>query len=345
MVIAGIYTLVPRGPIAFAVVRGFSVFCTALAGALSVWLSYDVMRRIHNGAGLPMLAAGTTLSLAMLDRTVRTYSVDFLTEPMAMLLSIAIAFSLMRWQEQKRPWLWFSSLVGSTVLLILTRSIAVFWLPGLALLVALLAREGRTRWSFLFLVSVVLIMSPWWVRNCLVLHRFMPMGGQGAASLRGGYCDEAYADRGNWHGNAENRLQQELDSIPGSTAWTQAQREVALAERASGETWAWVLSNRAKIPSLIVQRVVTHWGPYHGTSLLWRLAILVGWLGLLALHRRECLWILGLPIISTATVAVLYETGGRFLVPWYPLLYMTAGIGAALSAWVVTCVLRTIGRV
>ncbi len=34
-----------------------------------------------------------------------------------------------------------------------------------------------------------------------------------------------------------------------------------------------------------------------------------------------------LPAISTATVALLYETGGRFLVPLYALLYLTAGVG------------------
>ena len=41
---------------------------------------------------------------------------------------------------------------------------------------------------------------------------------------------------------------------------------------------------------------------------------------------------LGLPIISSLTVMLLFETGGRFLVPLYGLLYALAGIGVAVTA-------------
>ncbi|MFO0013057.1 MAG: hypothetical protein ACK553_09955, partial [Planctomycetota bacterium] len=78
-------------------------------------------------------------------------------------------------------------------------------------------------------------------------------------------------------------------------------------------------------------RVESHWSPFTGTSLLWRIAILMGWLGLALSRRRELIALLGLPVISTCTVAILYETGGRFLVPLYALLYLTAGIGVALA--------------
>jgi hypothetical protein len=332
MAIAGIYSVVPRGPRAFAAVRVFSILCTAMAGALAVWIAFDLTSDLRVSRWVPILAAVATLGLALLDRTIRTYSVDFLTEPMAMLLSMSIALSLMRWQQgHQASRFWFTLLVLATSALILTRSITIFWLPGLAILVAASTRFNRLRWTCWFIVLVVLMLAPWWTRNCVVLQRIMPLGGQGAASLRGGYCDESLADRGNWHGEAEERLQRQLDGEPGCEGWTQAQREVALAHRASRETWDWIAANRMQLPSLMAMRVESHWSPFTGTSLLWRIAILMGWLGLALSRRRELIALLGLPVISTCTVAILYETGGRFLVPLYALLYLTAGIGVALA--------------
>jgi hypothetical protein len=223
-------------------------------------------------------------------------------------------------------------MVLATAALVLTRSITIFWLPGLAILVAMSATKNRWRWTTIYLLLVIVLLSPWWIRNMTVMQCMMPLGGQGAASLRGGYCDEALADFGNWHGDAEERLQRSLDADPDAAGWTQAQREVALAQRASQETWQWIRENQGEIPRLMGMRMVSHWSPFSGTSLMWRLAILVGWLMVLMRQRREAIWILGLPLISTVTVAFLYETGGRFLVPLYPMLYMTAGLGIAVFA-------------
>jgi hypothetical protein len=325
--IALIYSFVPRGPIGFATVRGSSIVCTALAGALAVWGTLDVTRRITDSRWVPFLAAGATLSLAMLDRTIRTYSVDFLTEPLAMLLCTCVGLCGVCWKRDNRMrrWLWLLSLAVAA--LILTRSMMIFWLPGLAILVAVSSDRGGLRWTLLFVIVVVACLAPWWIRNCIVLERWMPLGGQGAASLCGGYSDEAFADRGNWDGRVEEQLQRELDAIPGSQGWSQAQREVALADRALAKTRTWITTHPTQVPALMAMRVASHWGPFTGTSLLWRVAIVTGWIGLALLRRPERVWILGLPAISTVTIALLYETGGRFLVPLYALLYLTAGIG------------------
>ncbi len=331
-VIAVIYSYIPRGPVAFSVVRAFSVFCTALAGALAVSMAFEIATEIGLSRLAAMVASISTLALALLDRTIRTYSVDFLTEPFAMLLCMVIAWGLMKWQKGNGTWVWFLTLILGTSALIALRSIAIFWLPGLALLIAATTRVNRARWACVYVVAVVLIMTPWWIRNCVVLQRFMPLGGQGAASLCGGYCDEAFSDWGNWHGDVEERLQRELDRVPGSEGWTQAEREVALASRASSETWTWISAHPQKLLALMAMRVVSHWSPFTGASLLWRLAIAAGWIGLAWMRRREWVWMIGLPLISTATVSILYETGGRFLVPLYGLLYLTAGLGVAIVA-------------
>jgi len=326
--IACIYRLVPRGPVAFAIVRSFSALCTACAGALAVGLAFQIATPILRHAWLGNIASIITLLLALFDRTIRTYSVDFLTEPLALLLTTGLVGAALHCNrtQNRRPWDW----IGLGILagmLVLTRSLAVFWLPGIAILIAASSDRVRLRSAAVFLACAFSILAPWWVRNCVVLQEFMPMGGQGAASLRGGYSDEALADQGNWHGEAETRLQQALDRTPGSLDWTQAQREVALARMAHEETRTWIWEHRQELPRLAWMRVRTHWGPYFGPSLLWRIAMVLGWIGLLVERRREALWLLGLPLLSTLTVAMLYETGGRFLVPLYGLLYLVAGFG------------------
>jgi hypothetical protein len=183
----------------------------------------------------------------------------------------------------------------------------------------------------LVLAISLMVVGPWWIRNMSVLDAWMPLGGQGAASLRGGYCDEALKDGGNWHGDAENRIQAALDREPGSREWTQAKREVALAVRASDETGAWVWEHLGDVPKLVLMRIGTHWGPYSGAMLAFRLAIWVG-LGVLVVGKRaEGIWLVGLPLLSTVVVAGLYETGGRFLIPLAPLLYLDGAIGVIAS--------------
>jgi 4-amino-4-deoxy-L-arabinose transferase-like glycosyltransferase len=327
--IAMVYQVIPRGPVSFAAVRSISILCTALSGSLAVILAFDIARVVLVARWLSIVAALSTMVLALLDRTIRSYSVDFLTEPLAMLWCTVLLWSGLRWQSGYRQNFWFLCIVISLTTLILTRSMMVFWLPGMALIVGVTADRSRVRWGVFLLLCVVVCLFPWWVRNCIVTQRLMPLGGQGAASLSGGYCDESLADRGNWHSSVEDELQRQIDTIPDSQGWTQAQREVALADLAMERTKGWILDHQYDIPKLMTLRVATHWGPFHGTSLLWRLGIVAGWLALILLRSREVIWILGLPIISTATVAILYETGGRFLVPLYGILYMTAGLGVA----------------
>lgn len=330
--IAGIYQFAPRGPIAFSCVRLILACATACAGALAVTLAYRLAVRSSCDGWIPWIAAGATLALALLDRTVRTYSVDFLTEPIAMMLvtfGCCIAVHSQAGGNTRGVWL---ALAVIFALLVYTRSLMILWLPGWVVLVVLSTSERRIRRALGFGVLVVVLLSPWWIRNCIVLERFMPLGGQGAASLRGGYSDEALADHGNWHGEAENRIQAKLDLSFEARGWTQAQREVALAELANRETLKWINEHRPEMPQLILERIKTHWGPYRGTSLAWRIAILIGGLCLLFQRRREAIWLIGVPLISTCVVAILYETGGRFLVPLYGILYGIAGYGVSQIA-------------
>ncbi len=52
--------------------------------------------------------------------------------------------------------------------------------------------------------------------------------------------------------------------------------------------------------------------------------MIVGVFELVRRRRRETIWFLGIPILSSLVIIALYETGGRFLVPLYGLLYALA---------------------
>jgi 4-amino-4-deoxy-L-arabinose transferase-like glycosyltransferase len=331
-IIALVYCVVPRGSTAFACIRVLQALCLATSAAIAVGWSYRCTARWHYSTWAPQLAACLALALALLDRTIRTYAMDFLTEPWALLLVTLFWALAIESLGASHPYRWSVAMGLCLGLLILTRSIAVFWLPGLAIFSWLAVPRrfvrARLRIVSVFVFCSLLVVSPWWIRNMRVLDAWMPWGGQGSASLRGGYSDEALNDWGNWHPEPESRIQTRIDEQPESLGWTAAQREVRLAELASAETRAWVSQNAWNLPRLIGMRIASHWGPYSGASLIWRLGVVAGWLVVFSLRRREAIWILGLPLVSTCTVALLYETGGRFLVPLYSLLYLTAAVGA-----------------
>ncbi len=136
------------------------------------------------------------LVFALCDRTIRTYACDFLSEPLALMLTTMFVFVAVVWQEKHRPvQLALAACLFSAM--VLSRSMLVFWLPGVLILIALSSEQSKKLLSAaMFLTVFVLLAGPWGIRNCLWLDRWMPMGTQGTISLLGGYSDEAMADAG-----------------------------------------------------------------------------------------------------------------------------------------------------
>jgi hypothetical protein len=329
LAISGIYRVFDRGPQAFAAVRLFSAACLGIAGGLSVMIAMIVAARTGLPAWAMGLAAVASGGLAMADQTIRTYAVDFLSEPLSLVLTTGMlltAIVALR-RDDDRWWLGVAMLVG---LMILTRSLMIFWVPGLALL-SWCSQPRNGWWRCLsFVLVVVLCLTPWAIRNVRWLEAFMPLGTQGMISLLGGYSEEALRD-GNWHPEAERRLRRLLDTQPEAAERSVLEREVVTARAASREVRGWAVEHAADLPGLAWKRLQQHWGPFRGKTLLWRLAMLSGMLWLIVARCREGWWFLGLPVLSSLCVMLLYETGGRFLVPLYGLMYVLAGVG--IAAW------------
>ncbi len=369
---AMIYAVVPRGPIAFATMRVILATCIAVASSVAVAISVRVVSQLSVRWWPPVLAAMVTMALAVLDRTVRTYATDFLTEPLAMVLTQFWVWSLcelllvpilhqpksnrgqpahLRWQLpwQREWWLVASSgvLLG---LMILTRSLMVLWLPGIWLMIVLATRiryrsffslgtfdrvllptfSEDCRRATAIVAIAMLVCLPWWVRNCVVLQTFMPLGTQGPITLVGGYNDDAIAMKGQWHLAPETRLRRTVEPEVGSKDIMA--REVHVARRASKQVKEWMRGNLNKLPYLAWVRLKNEWNPYNGRALAFRLAALVGLCWLCTLHRSAALLLGGVIIVNSITVMMLYSVGGRFIVPTYGILYTLAGIGIGCTA-------------
>ncbi|MCC6509085.1 MAG: hypothetical protein IT423_08255 [Pirellulaceae bacterium] len=367
LVIAFVYQFFERGPNAFAVVRLCLASALALASSLAVALVVRLVTQLTELSWPVVLAALVTMALAALDRTARTYASDFLTEPLAMLLTQLwlwlvcelllvkpqTAFSgrptFAQWRREQT----LTILSGMVLaLLIYTRSVMVLWLPGAWIITVLAARlryrESGEPGSYdqietptwvedcsratLMIAVCLLCCLPWWTRNCVVLGTFMPLGTQGPITLVGGYNDETWLRGGEWNVLPESMLRQkvEIDAPPGDII----AREVMVARAASQQVGQWIRANWSRLPRLAFVRLKNEWQPFSGRHLVWKLSALIGLCWLCILHRSAAVILGGIIVVNSITVMMLYSVGGRFLVPTYGILYALAGIGVAGTlAW------------
>jgi hypothetical protein len=341
--ISQVYRIIPRGPLAFSVVRWLSVVALTLSGVLSVWLARNWIGSIFKSTAeqtqrrtwIYALCFLVTLGLAIMDRTIRTYLHGFLTEPWALLGVTTAVSALMQWAKnpQRLHWIFTAGVVLGLV--VLFRSVFVFWLPCVALGITLVSYQTspqQARWWLIpcvFLFAVSLVVAPWWIRNCALTGRLMPLGSQGAASLRGGYSDEALADWGDWHAEAEIAIQSKLDAVSGSDKWTAIEREVALAARARAETWDWIALHWQDLPKLFAMRLALHWGPWRLDHILWKSTAILGLVWIWRYSPRQGILLASILLADSLTIVFLYEAGGRFLIPLHAVLYALAGVGVA----------------
>ncbi|MFN7842544.1 MAG: hypothetical protein ACK5YR_07100 [Pirellula sp.] len=354
--IATAYVFFDRTPSAFMWIRFGLGSCLALSGAMAAGMTALLLRHFTKSVTASFLGAMTTIGLAASQNTLKEYITDFLTEPVALFfLQALITLVVIRWFRMRDvgasrsanaeasivsgiasghmvTWRWAIPIGLSMGMTVLTRSMFVFWLPGLLCLQYLIERGTRGErliWSTKVGGVCLIACMPWWIHNCVSLGRFMPLGTQGAVAMLGGYSDEAYRDMGNWSYEPELALRRAIKPRLLELA-NDTDREIAVSQEASVVLRKWVAANTAKLPSLFVMRAVTHWNPYNGKAALWKVLVVMGSIWVVLSYPGLRWWILGLPVVSTLVVMGLYETGGRFLVPLYGHLFMLGGLSVGL---------------
>lgn len=358
-ILASTYTLLGRDATAFTLIHWFSGFCLALAAALSACLVAQLARaslvkdkqRSKSQCVVVLVASLLPVVLFLSNRTLQSYTEDFLTEPLALVWMQLVAISLVRSSSMataRSKWMHLLFAAFCWGCLILTRSLFVTWLPALLMLLLALPAESwrrRLQHSLAFLGVVCLVCAPWWARNIFVHERFIPLGTQGPIAMLGGYCEAAWQDGGEWQYEAEKALRAQLDADPDFHSLTSdLAKEAQVYDAARAELVRFVGGHYDDLPRIALARIVTHWNPYYGKSLIWKIAILCGAAMLVRrwwIHRKQpskgkCYFtaisvLIGMPLISTVMVGCLYSVGGRFLVPCFGILNTLVGLAVLLA--------------
>ena len=345
--IATVYRFVPRGPIAFGTIRIGLAVCLSVGCALAVAWGVALVNERNKGSALLTNAVGAgIIAIVFSERNLRNYTTDFLTEPIALVLTQA--FIMVAWYGSKRgAWGWAISTGILFAGMVFCRSLYVLWLP---LMIPWLwigyrltsqnssasstgpPRMAPHRWILVCTATFCLMGSLWWCRNCWVLDSFHPLGTKGATTLMGGYCDEAFIAGGEWQFAPEKALRIKLDStidIRSASASDLRELELEMGRQAHAQVLKWTMDNILSLPQLVLKRIVTEWNPYSGKAMVLKLLALIGVLTLLRTNAVALFWITGPLVINTVVVAATYSVGGRFLVPTYGSIYILAAFGTA----------------
>src|SRR4030095_1571000 len=130
----------------------------------------------------------------------RLFAHEFRTEGIATLLVTLLAWMWIR--NGKAGWTGIRCVASGLVLgvLAMSRSIFLLWIPLTMLAPGADRSSGKRAWRgrALSVAVALLVIGPWWVRNCVVLEAFLPFGTQAALNLPAGFGPRALRFTGHW---------------------------------------------------------------------------------------------------------------------------------------------------
>ena len=317
LLLSGVYAVMGRNFAAWRIVN-----CGIMAGAVT---AASVIATTIAGP----FAAVLTAAIALQSRDLTRYASMFMTEPLATLM---VALLTLAWARQASSgWAVAGSIAAGVIMggLLAARTIFILSAPILAIL------PGRDK-SFgswfawkpkaICLVVAIAVISPWWIRNVIVLDAFMPLGTQGGINLPMGFGPRALRFEGVWHSNPEDGwpeiAAQKLDTVTS---------EVKLAQYRQELTISWMLDNPRDVVRLMWLHVSQELTPGREFYTKWLLPL--AGVAALVLFRSPAAWTVVFVVCANVlSIAMTYSAHGRFMVPMQPLLV------ALLSAGLVTVV-------
>ena len=274
-------------------------------------------------AGIPAAIVSTAILLQ--SRELTRYSAMFMTEPLAALMLALLAWTWVR--NATSGWTLMRA-IGSGVAmggLLAARTIFILTTPVLLILPGRdLSFGSRFAWKtkLICLAAAIVVISPWWVRNIVVLDAFMPLGTQGGVNLPMGFGPRALRSQGIWASNPGDGYPeiaaQKLDIVTS---------EVMLAKYRQKLAINWMIDNPRQVLYLMWLHVSQELKP--GRDLFSRLLLPAAAVSALVLWRFPGVWVLTMMVCSNIlSIAMTYSAGGRFMVPLQPIL--AALVAAAL---------------
>lgn len=297
------------------------------AGAMAAVVGLLVLVLLrHRGICFAVAAA---ILFIVVDTRSRLYGRTILTEPLAALL-VALLCCVGAGAFRRHGW--FDAAVGGLLLglLVLTRTVFILWLPGIALLAALRRRQHSPEPGSVpsLLNAAVLIamfgavIAPWGVRNCLLLGRIMPFGAQGATQASAAFGDAVWQSGGLWR-NIENQGFYDGHRLEGMSP---LERELIMADISRSRSRQWIRDNPGKVIALFPMKIHQEVRPRSWTeTLLLGLAVIgvpFAW-SIPEARIGGILWLLNL-----CAIGVTWSVEGRFLVPMLFVQHLYAACGA-----------------
>jgi hypothetical protein len=275
-------------------------------------------------AGAP--AAVITAAILLQSRELTRYSGMFMTEPLATLMLALLAWTWVRnaafgWTAKRAvaSGLAMGGLLAARTIFILTTPVLLI-LPGRDLTFG-----SKLAWKTkaICLAVAIVVISPWWIRNIVVLDAFMPLGTQGGINLPMGFGPHALRHRGIWASNPGDGWP-EIAALKLDTVTS----EVLLAKHRQNLTISWMLDNPRQVIDLMWLHVSQELKPGRGFYSRWLLPSAA--VSAFVLWKLPGVWVLALIVCGNIlSIAMTYSAGGRFMVPVQPLL--AALVAAALA--------------
>ena len=311
--LSAVYAVAGRNFTAWRVIN-----CAVTAGAVTTAAIISAQF-----AGIP--AAIISAAILLQSRELTRYSAMFMTEPLAALMLALLAWTWVR--NATSGWTLMRA-IGSGVAmgaLLAARTIFILTTPVLLILPGKdLSFGSRFAWKtkLICLAAAIVVISPWWIRNIVVLDAFMPLGTQGGVNLPMGFGPRALRSQGIWASNPGDGYPeiaaQKLDIVT---------TEVMLAKYRQKLAINWMLENPRLVVYLMWLHVSQELKP--GRDLYSRWLLPAAAVSALVLWRFPGVWVLTMIVCGNIlSIAMTYSAGGRFMVPLQPLL--AALVAAAL---------------
>jgi hypothetical protein len=278
-------------------------------------------------SGIP--AAAITAVILLQSRELTRYSAMFMTEPLAALMLTLLALS---WVTNAREgWTARRAITSGIAMggLLAARTIFILTTPVLLILPGRdLSFGSKLAWKTkaICLAVAIAVISPWWIRNIVVLDAFMPLGTQGGVNLPMGFGPRALRSQGIWASNPGDGwpeiAAQKLDIVTS---------EVMLAKYRQRLALQWMRENPRLVLHLMWLHVSQELKP--GRDLYSRWLLPAAAVSALVLWRNPGVWVLVLMICGNIlSVAMTYSASGRFMVPLQPLLATLVGAAVVFAA-------------
>jgi hypothetical protein len=303
--LSAVYTITGRNFTAWRVVN-----CGIMAGAVTTAAIISAQF-----AGIP--AAVITAGILLQSRELTRYSAMFMTEPLATLMLTLLAWTWVR--NAREGWTTKRAITSGIAMggLLAARTIFILTTPVLLLLPGRdLSFRSKFAWKTkaICLAVAIIVISPWWVRNIVVLDAFMPLGTQGGINLPMGFGPRALRHQGIWASNPGDGwpeiAAQNLDIVTS---------EVMLAKYRQKLTLNWMVKNPGPVLHLMWLHVSQELKPGRDFYSRWLLPAAA--VAVLVLWRVAGVSVIVLMVCGNIlSVAMTYSAGGRFMVPVQPLL-------------------------